>query len=260
MASRLESEVGEFKARFRYPDSKVFKEIIDGVSKIIDEARFTVSSEGLILKGMDPAKVAYIEVYVPAESFVELEVRDGEAFMGVNVEVLKNIVKRGKKGDPLEARTLDDKVYFSIESSLVKRYLLPNLDVVVEAPERIELEHDVKVAVISDVVKKALRDAEVVGDIVEFEADEDRLLIRGVGEGRHRAETRIEPGSPSVSLFEVKSPATSRYDVSYLKRVVNLAKIADTVTIGFSSDRPIELVFNSPDGSRVRFLLAPSTT
>ena len=69
----------------------------------------------------------------------------------------------------------------------------------------------------------------------------------------------LQEGVSSALLYlEIRKPSVSVYDVSYIKNVLNLTKIAESVEIRFSSERPLELVFKSPDGSRVRYLLAPS--
>ncbi len=255
----LVEEFGEYKALFRY-EAKVFKEMVEGVAKILDEALIVVSREGLTLRGMDPAKTAYIEIQIPASSFLEFDMPgDVETVeLGVNMETMVSVVKKSKKGDQLEARIRDDRVLFTVEGTIVKRYLLPNLEIAAELPGEVKLEHSVEATVIVDVVKKALKDAELVGNIVEFEGSQDYLAIRSVGEAKSRMEARLTPETPALLSLEVREPAASKYDIDYIKKVLNLTKIAESVYIGFSSDRPLEIVFNSPDGSRVRYVLAPA--
>ncbi len=258
--SLLVDEIGEPVARFRYPDAKTFKTMVDSLSKILDEASFKITRDGVSVVGMDPARVALIRVEIPYESFLELEVSEDRDSVeaGFNMDVLKDMLKRGKKGDVVEFRVADDKILVVVEGKVLKRYLVPNLEVVSEAPEEVKLEHDVEAVVLGDVLKKALRDAEVVGDVVEFEADEERLVIRGRGEGRARAETILTRETTALIDLQVKRPAKSLYDIQYLKNVVALTGIAEAVEVKFSSEKPLELVFRSPEGSRIMYLLAPS--
>lgn len=257
----LVEELGEPVARFRYPDAKTFKTMVDSLAKILDEASFRVSSGGVRVVGMDPARVALIQVDMPYESFLELEVSGDREYVeaGFNMGVLKDMLKRGKKGDVVEFRITDDRVLVIVEGKVFKRYLVPNLEVVTEAPENVRLEHSVEAVVLGDVLKRALRDAEVVSDIVELEADEDRLVIRGTGEGRSKAEAILTMESTALIELQVREPSKSSYDIQYLKNVVGLTGIAEAVEVKFSSEKPLELVFRSPEGSRVRYLLAPST-
>ncbi len=257
LAEALEGVVVEF----RYPDAKSFREFVEALSKILDEARFDVTSDGIRVVGMDPAKIAYMEVSIPS-SILELEFKEDRdvVYMGVNLETFASILKKGKKGEPLLFRVADDKIYVEIESVVVKRFLIPNIEVIIDAPERIELEHSVEATVISDVIKKAIKDIEIVGDVVEIQADEDRLIFRAKGgEGRAKVETVLQRDISTALLFlEVAEPSTSLYDVSYLKNVLNLTRVADSVDIKFSSGKPLEMVFKTPEGSQVRYILAPS--
>jgi len=248
-------------ATFRYPDAKSFREFVEALRKILDEARFDIKPEGVRVAGMDPAKVAFIEVWMPRDAFLEYEVDESREsiYMGVRLESLANALKKGKKGEPVLFRVTDDKVFMQIDSIVVKRFLMPNIEVFLDIPENLSLEHDVEATVIADVVKKAIRDVEIVGRDVEFEASEGRLVIRAKGESRTKIEAVLQEGVSSALLYlEVRNPSVSAYDVSYLKNVLNLTKIAESVDIKFSSEKPLEMVFKSPEGSRVRYLLAPS--
>lgn len=256
----VEQEFKDYKAMFRY-EAKVFKELVDGVSKIIDEGLFLISESGVRLRGMDPARVALVDIEIPSSSFFDYYVAEDvdRVEMGVNMEVLRGIVARAKKGDQLEVKVAEDRILFVVESSVLRRYILPNLEVVVEVPEDINLDFDVEAVLIADVVSKTLKDVELVGDIVEFEAGEDYLIIRSVGGERRRVETRLTRESPALLDLNVKEPSSSRYDVGYLKKMLNIAKIAESVEVSFSSEKPLMMVFKSPDGGRITYLLAPST-
>jgi proliferating cell nuclear antigen len=161
----LGSELEGVVATFRYPDAKSFREFVEALRKILDEARFDIKPEGIRVAGMDPAKVAFIEVWMPRDAFLEYEVEESreQAYMGTRLESLANALKKGKKGEPILFKVSDDKVFMQIDSVIVKRFLMPNIEVFIDVPENLELEHDVEASVIADVVKKAIRDVEIVG-------------------------------------------------------------------------------------------------
>jgi proliferating cell nuclear antigen len=253
----LEEKLGEPRARMRFPDAKVLRAMIESLGKILEEARFTISPEGVRVVGMDPGKMALIEVVMPHEAFLEYEVSE-EVEMGLHLESLVSMLKRGRKNDTVLFLVTDDRVLVRIDGSTVKRYLMPNIEVVTDVPEEIKLEHDVEASVISDVIQRAVKDAEIVGTAIVFEAEDDSLKFRSQGEGARRVEVRLTSESASLLFINVKNPATSAYDLQYLKNVLNLAKVAEAVDVKFSSDKPLEMVFKSPEGSRIRMLLAPT--
>jgi proliferating cell nuclear antigen len=257
----LEAEVESPIARIKYPDVKTFKELIVALSKILDEAKLLLTRTGLRIVGMDPAKVAYIEVHMPREAFLEYEIEEDREVVeaGFNLGVLEDILE-GRKGNPVEMVIAQDKVLVSVEGAVIRRFLLPNLEVAVEELGEVELEHDVKAVVISDVLKKAISDIKAVSDIVEIEADENQIVLRSTGEAGPKVTLRLTRESSALIDLEARNPSRAKYDVSYLENTLNLCKVAESVELMFSTDKPLELNFKSPDGSTVRYILAPSAT
>jgi proliferating cell nuclear antigen len=257
----LEAEVESPIARIKYPDVKTFKELIVALSKILDEAKLSLTRTGLRIVGMDPAKVAYIEVHMPREAFLEYEIEEDREVVeaGFNLGVLEDILE-GRKGNPVEMVIAQDKVLVSVEGAVIRRFLLPNLEVAVEELGEVELEHDVKAVVISDVLKKAISDIKAVSDIVEIEADENQIVLRSTGEAGPKVTLRLTRESSALINLEARNPSRAKYDVSYLENTLDLCKVAESVELMFSTDKPLELNFKSPDGSTVRYILAPSAT
>ncbi len=253
----LEESIGEPKARLRFPDARVLRQMMESLGKILEEARFTITEEGVRVLGMDPAKMALMEVVMPRDAFLEYEV-EGEVEMGLNLESFINMIKRGRKGDTVLLLVTDDKVLVRIDAGVVKRYLLPNIEVVTEVPGELQLEHDVEASVIADVIQKAVKDAEIVSNVLIVEAEDDTLKFKARGEGARSVEVRLTSESSSLLYLDVHNPAASAYDLQYLKNALSLAKVAEAVDVKFSSDKPLELVFKSPEGSRVRLFLAPT--
>ncbi|MFP3228104.1 MAG: hypothetical protein RXQ71_04850 [Caldisphaera sp.] len=257
MESSIESQIGKIAAKFKYPDSRVLYQITSTLSEIIEEANFEIKKEFIKIVATDPGKIAYIEINMPYETFLEYDVTK-DINMGVNVQSLNNIVSRGKKGDNVLFLVSEQNILIKIEGDVIKKYLIPNIEVSIDVPKEIKIDFDTRVVVIGDTFKKILSDASSFGDIVELVADENSFKVRAKTEGP-RAEVNLTKGSTSLIELETKGKSVSSYDVNYLKNVLNLAKIAETVEIRFSSEKPIELIFNAPDKSKIRYLLAPTT-
>jgi len=245
------------KARLSYPDAKSFYNILDALSKVVDEVNMVITSGGVKAVALDPAHVALITIDLPPESFIEYSIEEGDRVeLGFNVANTAKIVKRGKKGDKLDIEVTDERVTWSIIGATIKRYRLLNLEVPVPDVPETSLEFKIRVTMIVDPFKNALKDAEAVGDTVVLEApDEDTFIIRG--EGVAVAEARIKKDTPAVIEFEVKEPGKSAYSIDYLKHILSLTKVADTIVIEFSQDMPLRLQFQLPAGGKVTYLLAP---
>ncbi len=246
------------KAHIAYPDAKAFRTIMEALAKIVDEVAMHVSQEEFRIKAIDPAHIALIEIHLPSTSFIEYELETdmGEVVGGISIANLFKVIKRAKKGEKLDIDITDDNIVLTITSSAVKRYTFKNIEVSEpEIPEAV-MEFKVRALLIADTLKNALKDAEAVGDTLEIEApSEEELILRGKGAGF--TETKIVSGSPALLELEVKEASKSAYSVEYLKHVVALTKIADTIQLEYSSQMPIRLQFNLPGEGKVIYLLAP---
>jgi proliferating cell nuclear antigen len=244
------------KARLSYPDAKSFYNILESLSKIVDEVAMIIKPEGVKAIALDPAHVALITIELLPESFIEYEVEGDEVKLGFNVTNTAKIIKRGKKGDKLDIEVTDEDVRWSIVGTTIKRFKVLNLDVPLPEIPEAGFEFTVKLSMIVDPFKNALKDAEAVGDTVELEAkDETLFIIRGIG--ATVSETKIRSDTPAVVEYEVKEPSKSAYSIDYLKHILSLTKVADMITIEFSSDMPLRLQFQLPAGGKVEYLLAP---
>ncbi|RUM48168.1 MAG: DNA polymerase sliding clamp, partial [Hyperthermus sp.] len=244
-----------FKARLSYPDARSFHSMLDALAKIVDEAAMTIKPEGVEAIALDPAKVALIRINLPAETFIEYDVRE-EVKLGFNVPNTVKIIGRGKKGDKLDIEIGDEYVQWYIIGSTIKRYKLLNLDIPVPEIPEANFQFKIHVSMIVDPFKNALRDAEAVGDTLELETpDENTLIIRGIGAST--SETRIQSDSPAIVDFKVEEPGKAAYSIEYLKHILSLTKVADTITIEYSNDMPLRLRFQLPAGGTIEYLLAP---
>lgn len=244
-------------AKLVYPEAKYLKEIIDSLSKLTDEAAFQLTSGGLKIVALDPARVALININVPQTAFLEYDVPE-ETIVGLSMASLSRMLRKVKKGDRFVLNTRDDRVEVVVESIGKRIYRFRNLEARLPEIQELRLEFSVVAQLLVDVVKQLIRDAEAVGDLVELEApDSETLYLRG--RGASVVETKLTLGTPALVSLEVRRPSKSAYQLEYLRHVVNLAKISDLVTLKFSSDSPLELEFSLGE-SRVKYLLASTTS
>lgn len=246
------------RARLSYPDAKSFYNILEALSKLVDEVVMIIKPDGVKAMALDPAHIALVAIELPPESFVEYEVEGDEVRLGFNVTNTMKIVKRSKKGDKLDIDVAASEVKWSIIGATVKSFKVLNLDIPIPEIPEASFKFNVKLSMIVDPFKNALKDVEAVSDTVELEAkDEDLFVIRGVG--ATVSETRIKRDTPAVIEYEVKEPSKSVYSIDYLKHIISLTKVADVVTLEFSSEMPLHLQFQLPAGGRVEYLLAPKS-
>lgn len=240
-----------------YPEAKYFKEIMDSLSKIVDEVVLKATPEALTIRAMDPGKVALIEINLPQTVFLEYEVPQ-EASIGLSVNNLSKLIRGVKKGSRFAISLEEEFVYISIEYIGRREYRFRNLEIPVPEIPELNLTFNAKAQVLADTIKSVIKDAETVSETLEIEATTDNVLYFR-SRGTSIIETKLTPGVGSLISLEVIEPSKSIYQIEFLKHVLGLTRIADVVSLKFSNDSPLELVFNISDGT-VRYLLAPTVT
>lgn len=243
-----------------YPETKVFQNIVESLGKIVNETALIADEEEVTMKAIDPAQVALIIVTLDRDVFLEYEVSDKES-LGFNIANIMKFLKRAKKGYQLELGTEEEgsKLRIVLKGSLIKRYTILNLDVPEpEVPDISSLDYKVKASILADVLSNAIRDAEAIGESIELEApDMDTLIIRAVGPGTEGAETKLTRASTALIELEVDEPSKAVYDLTFLKNILSLTKVSDTIDLMFSTDAPLYLKFKIIAGGEVEYLLAP---
>jgi len=238
------------------PEAKAFASVVEALSKVVDEASLRFTPEKVVLKALDPAKVSMFIMEFPSTLFEEYDVSE-EVKIGFNTAVLLKLLKRSKKGDKLEISLEEGLAKFSIIGAYSKLYKILNIETTEEELPEPRLELNVNAIILSDPLKHAIKDAETVGDIVEFLAEtEDELIIKGKGE-KAEAETRISRETGALISLEVKEPSRSTYAIEHIKNVVTLTKVADTVEVSFSTKMPLKLAFTILGEGKVVYFLAP---
>jgi len=238
------------------PEAKAFASIIEALSKVVDEASLRFLPDKVILKALDPAKVSMFAMELPSTLFTEYDVAQEER-VGFNTSVILKFLKRAKKGDSLEIAIEDSYARFTIAGTYTRIYKVLNLEISEEELPEPQLEFNASATILSDPLKHGIKDAETVGDTVEFIAEtENEFIIKGKGEASE-TETRISKESGALISLEVKEPSRSSYAIEYLKNIVSLTKVAEAVTIKFSTRMPVMLEFSIMGEGKVVYLLAP---
>ncbi|MGC9011834.1 proliferating cell nuclear antigen (pcna) [Thermogladius sp.] len=237
-----------------YPEARYFKEIVDALSKIVDEAAFQFQQDKLKITAMDVSNIALIDIELPAEAFSEYNV-EAPLNIGVSLSNLNKLFKKAKKGDRLNIEGDEEHVELTLVSATKRLYRFRNLDVKPPEISLANLEFKVDARLIAGSLKEAVKDVESVSEKIEFEATEEALIVRGKGTGA--VEAKYQVGSPALVSLEVKERSKASYQVSYVSSVIGLSKISDTIAVRFSTDSPLQLEFSLGVG-KILYLLAPA--
>ncbi|RLE64237.1 MAG: proliferating cell nuclear antigen (pcna) [Thermoprotei archaeon] len=242
--------------KFVFGDAREWRYIVQSLAALIDEACFTLSEEGLSLRALDPSRIAMVDLELPNTVFEEFECPE-ETKIGVDVEELNKILRRGKADERVEFEVSGGRLRVRILGKAIRSFSIPLIDVVGEELPRLRAEFNVKARLLSDTLKDAVKDAEMVSDSVKFEGLEDYLRLYSSSD-RGEVETIFDRDSGALIEYDVIEPSTATYSISYLSDMLKKASsLSDVAMVEFSTDRPLALTFEIAGGGKLAYYLAP---
>ncbi|MDY6958245.1 MAG: DNA polymerase sliding clamp, partial [Halobacteriota archaeon] len=174
----------------------ILKELIEVVSTLVDEARFKLSNDGIVIRAVDPANVAMVSFDISSDAFSSFEASDGE--IGVDLVKLNDILSMSGSDDvsieiddgKLLIKFLDLTYAVSLldPSSLRKDPKIPTL----ELPARIVLS--------GGEFRRAVRAAEKISDHIALGVEGDVFFMEAKGD---LDKVRLE--LPEDKLISLKS-------------------------------------------------------
>ncbi|MDI6643041.1 MAG: proliferating cell nuclear antigen (pcna) [Candidatus Hodarchaeaceae archaeon] len=239
-------------------DSKVWKICIGATVNLIEEAAFKFTPEGIKMRAMDPSHIALVDFELPADAFVEYNVKQ-PAVLGINLAEMYKIVSRAKAEDELiiELDQERNRLGLTFKGASTRKLSLPLIDVgETELPEP-KIQFTATAEVSAGVLQDGLKDAEVVGDNVRFELNNNGFFITAESD-KGTAELKLVKGDKALIKLNLKQPARATFNIKYLSDMTKAASSTDTMIISLGTDLPIQLDFPVAEGKgRLRFLLAP---
>lgn len=237
-------------------DSRIWKNIIEAVSTLVDEGVFVADASGIKLRAMDPSRVAMVDLDLPKGTFESYECT-GEVPIGVNFEDMKNIMKRAGSNEKLELEKGDEaRLKIKLKGKSSRTFSMPLLDMGKEELSVPRIPFNVTVKAPASTIMEAIKDAEVVSDFVRMAVEDGQMKITASGD-RGEVEIVITKESGELLSVEIKEPAQALYSLNYLSKMMTASSLAEIVVIMFSKDMPLRLDFNLSSGGKIVYYLAP---
>jgi proliferating cell nuclear antigen len=242
--------------------------IVDSVVAIADDGIIRLSpNEGLSISVLEVAKIAAVEINIPKETFNPFKV-EAESSYPVDFKALSSVISRIKGDASVELEFNGDSLTVKSMGAYEKVYKVPLLDETstgtFNKPE-LEFKAGIKFATVMPDGKKIKRDdsfAELVKDLLSVGAskvavsiDTENAKFTAEGEkGTVEAEfTRFDPVVEDIICEE---PSTSVYSLSYLSRMLEPMRMANSVMIEIATNKPMKLTYTIGAGNVISYYLA----
>ncbi len=243
-------------------EPKYFKDSINIISDLVNEARFKLTSNGMELVVMDPASVVMVIYNLLASSFTEYDIKgkggDKHPEFAINLATLKQVLRRTRPNDmlSLEIDAEQSKLNVILKGSTTRSFKLPLLDMEDKEQKVPDLKFPIMIKTTPAMLSDAVEDADIVSESVTFLAEPGKLMVKAEGD---LSQALIEvPAGPDCEIdMKDAAPTKAKYSIEYLKKMVGAGKIADTLVIRFNKDYPLKLEYKTVDKVSLSFILAP---
>ncbi|MEM0480845.1 MAG: hypothetical protein QXQ14_01515 [Candidatus Aenigmatarchaeota archaeon] len=237
-------------------ETNTLKDVFSSIVKLVEEGVLKFEKDkGLYFTAADKAMISVIRLHILPLAFEEFEVEKEQ--VGLNLDELATVLKRGTKRDKTVMYTEGNKFIVEFQNSARRKFALPVLTLSEEEIPNIDtLTFKAKAELQSEGFKKILDDAKQIADEIEVYTDGNILKFSAFGE-LSNLEIEIEKGQDILLDLNAEEESRARYPVDYLVAMSKVAKVAETVTIEWATDYPIKLTFKETDKLILEFVVAP---
>jgi len=230
-------------------DGLRFKDAISVLSDLIQEGEFSVSADGVKFSALDAANVGMATLHLKP-TMMGISVGSEAEKFAVNLKNLKDLMKRGNRGDEFELSLENNLVTIKFKGKMNKKFTLPTLEFDGKTPGTPSFPVETNVVLDSDEFKKSVEDIGIVSESTYIIGMKDKLMLKG-GEDGNDCLVELSPESIVQEVDSVKS----KFSIEYLKKMA-VTSVSQNVYMSFGKDSPLKLEFKSDDFD-LTFILAP---
>jgi proliferating cell nuclear antigen len=245
--------------------SEIWKSVSSVIMTIVDEAYFEAGPEGLTFRSMDPSHVALVDLSWPISAFEKYECPSTIKF-GLKMSDFAKIIKRSNSNDSIEIGIKDNSLNIKTTSGYTRYYkmnLIESADA--NASPLPKLSFDSKIVIGISALDKVLNDIHVISDNIGIEtiAGKTPVTFSGANDIGTAMVTIDEKKNNTENLLQevaVKENSKSSYNMEFISKIVRAlgcASSSDTITLEYSSKKPLRLEFMASNALKVQFFLAP---
>lgn len=229
------------------------RDSISVISELVNEVNIKFDKDGMEIIAMDPANVAMIIFKLLSSAFVEYDVKRTYN-LSINLENFKHILKRAKPNDTISLDLDEDlnRLNIHLKGDGSRKFSMSLLDPGDKEQKIPSLKFSAKIATNSLNFNELIDDMGIVGESVNFEVKEGKLIVHSDGSfGSGKAEVL------SGGETKIEGLGKARYSLEYLRKIAKGSKLANNLTLEFSKDYPLKVEYKVIDKLVLATILAP---
>ncbi|MBU0761412.1 MAG: proliferating cell nuclear antigen (pcna) [Candidatus Altiarchaeota archaeon] len=232
-------------------DTKSWKSSIEAIAALIDEGTFQIDGSGMKLRAMDPSQIALVDFHLPSTAFEKFTCQNPIS-VGVDFSELNKITKRSKPEDKIDFSIDNNRLKMVFRGETRREFTTAIIDSTSNPPREPKIEFTSEIKISPNIIKEALKDAELISNHVALKAEES-LSVKSDGDTGS-----VEIDFPKDKLLSVKvdSPSRAVFSLEYLNNIIKAAEIPSVVSLYLRTDAPLKVEYSIGEG-RVVYFLAP---
>lgn len=225
---------------------KILSDIVAIISELVTEVKIKIDKNGMSIIAIDPANVSLVAFKLPIESFSTFEANDET--IGINLESLKQVLKRCDVGSSLVIQTEENVLKIEIYDKTKRTFKLALIDIEQEDKAMPMLDYSCKVEMSSMDFAEAVEDCIIVADSCNFSVSQNKFIIEAKGLNSTKSEFSEE--------IKAEGEGKAKYSLEYMQKFIRACKLSEKIRINFSNDYPLKIEFKE-NNFDLAFILAP---
>ena len=232
---------------------EVLKELVDVVSVLVDEAKFTASKTKLTVKAVDPAHVAMVDITLKKDAFEEYSASETE--LGVDLDKIKEVLRLTKPGDVISIEHDEEKNVLMFKVNNITRKMALVDPAGMSDPKVPNLNLPVKIVVSTEQMRQGIRASESISDHLALIASPEGFEVLAEGD---TDSVSLKLGKEALEELECKEAARSLFPLDYFSNMIKAISTAPKITMHMGNDYPVKIDFTlASEKGEGQYLLAP---
>ncbi len=232
-------------------DTKSWRSSIEAIAALIDEGTFQIDSSGLKLRAMDPSQIALVDFEIPSKAFEKFSC-DKPISLGVDFSGLSKITRRSRPEDKIDLSVEANRLKMVFRGETKREFTESIIDSTSNPPKEPKIEYTSEIKISPNMLKDALKDAELISNHVALLADKV-FTIKSDGD---TGSVDIEFKKENLLSLTSQSPSRSVFSLEYLNNILKAAEAPSVVAVSLRTDAPLRVEYSIGEG-RVVYFLAP---
>jgi len=239
-----------FQARTK---ADTLKELVTIVSTLVDEAKFSIDSDGISLRAVDPAHVAMVDLKLSKDAFESFSADESE--LGIDVAKLEQFLRLARSGEPVDLIHDEDKrrLNVTVGNTTKKMSLIDTTGM--SEPKVPNLALPAKVTLKIDELSQGIRASEAVSDHIALTVTPDFFEIVCEGD---TDQVQMKLAKDQLQALECNEKVRSLFPLEYFSNMMRAIPGQAKLTLNLGNDYPVKIEFEIADAKgNVTYLLAP---